>query len=175
MSVLDGTTGRWHITDSLTDTSSSYDLELSQVTSLEAAPLEDFNSNIVPIKYYILNDTAASITGNIHLNVYKSSDIAIKFNFKILGYVSFSGFALDTASINYQDLTPYEDNLQLSKPLPVNRAVLIEVYPFVESPVMPEGTYVTVYPKISNYDIVTPPSYFETPVEDLSALAAVLE
>ena len=173
-SILTATGGRLYIVDDIVDTTVTYDLELSQVTNLLNAPLENINDTVVPIRYYILNDTAASVQGVLNLNSYISNPIDIKFNFAFIGYLSFTNFILDTTSISYQNITTYQDNIALSKALPVNSALVLDVYPFVESPTTPVGTYVTVYPKISSYGVSTAPGYYEAPLADLTALSAIL-
>ena len=174
INILDSTSGKWHIVDSVFDLDTSHNLELSQVTTFDAAPLDDISNTIVPLRYYILNDTGSPVQGNIQLNTYISNNIPVQFNFAVIGYLSFTNYTLDTVSIDYQSITPFEENLALSKPLPINSAVVLDVYPFVEAPVLPTGTFVTVYPKISSYDAVVAPTYFDKPVDDLAELAAIL-
>ena len=165
--------GRWHITSSLVDTAEGYLTELSLVNAPLTAPVENATQPVVPVMYYILNDGGGSVTGFLEINPYASQEMTVEYRFKIHGHINLTNFAFDSTGFQYTDVTVFEDNLSIGKALPVGRALIVSIYPFILNNAISYGSYLTVYPKISPFVVQTAPLYFDAPVATLAALMAL--
>lgn len=164
---------KWQLCAAIYDVDTDAFKTLSQVVDALPAPLEDASVSPVPIEYYIINDGASAVQGYLELNSFASTSLDVEYRFQILGYINLTTFAFDTTGIPYSGVTVYENNLFVGKNLPVNSALVLAVYPFVLSPVIFSNTEVTLYPRLSNYAVSVPPSYFEEPVDTITELAAL--
>lgn len=130
------------------------------------------------IKYYLYNDSNSNFSnGELYLSDYCSNpDIIYKFAVKILGYFNFTTNTLDTTGIAFINIDIEYPSIkpQLSKPLPANSALVIEVKPILtySTPIL-ENVFIAVYPKLNTYSTITDINSWGEPVADLTALRAL--
>ena len=182
VTVIAASVGQWVAvpSNSLRETDTNATKELFQVNAsdLVAAPLPSILQSPVPIKYYIFNNDAVALNeGELQLNAYISdASIQATYYVKIIGYLNLTTFTLDTTGIDYVNtvVTLPTTKVRLSKPLPVGSAFVIEVTPNIQfTTSIVEGTYITLYPKLSPYTIITGVPDFGEPVADIAGAKAL--
>jgi hypothetical protein len=181
ITVIDADTGRWILVKSntLVETDFTSNLELYAVDedNLISSTIQD--GLIFPsIKYYIVNNGSNSLeSGELDLNSYCSDkSISLNFNVKVIGYLNLSNYTLDTTDILYVGtVVNYPATvIDISKNLPVNSALVIEVTPDLDvDTTLLDGSFISVYPKLNDYTFVDEVVYFSSPVADLSELKAL--
>lgn len=154
--------------------------EVIEVTEDEfiAAPLESLLGVEIPIKYYIVNNTAQPIQDReLRLNEYLS-DISLnpEFDVAVIGYLNLSTYVLDTSGIEYANSTVTYPTTRprLSKPLPANSAYVITINPkaSLSANVLP-GSVISLYPLLSRYGVQDNVADWGEGVNDLTALKAL--
>jgi hypothetical protein len=182
ISVLTSGSGRWFLVEnnSLTENTFSAEIELIEVTADEYLNVDLATSvgNPAPVKYWIINDSGVALTkGELNLNEYFSSPtIYSNFNIKIIGYLNLSTYALDVTGIdNVGSVISYPDTkISLSKNLPNDSAFVVEVQPDITlSSNIPAGSAISIYPTLSLYQTIDTVEFWDEPVDDLAALAAL--
>jgi len=168
------------ISNTLAELNVNYRKELYEVNSTEliSASLNTVLNNSVPIMYYIYNDSAVAYSnGEIALNDYCSdASLTYSFNIEVLGYFDYNANTLSTTGITYVNtLIAYPANsITLSTPLPAYNALVLVVYPILDFiTTIPDGLFITTYPKINDYSTITSLSYWSSPVTNLSSLRAI--
>lgn len=182
ITVLPAIGGQWVnvASNSLIEVDTNCTKQLFQVTENELleAPLQGTLEAPVPIKYYLFNNDAGAFnSGELQLNAYVSDkSLSPNYNVKVLGYLNMSSYALDITGITYVNtIIEYPTTkISLSKPLPANHSLVIEVTPniVVDVPVV-EGTYVTLYPKLNPYTVIEAIPDYGEPVDDIATLKAL--
>lgn len=182
ITVLPALTGQWLAvpSNSLREVDVNASKELFQVNDNELieAPLPAAFQFPVTIKYYIVNNELVNFnTGELQLNAYISDkSLQASYFVKVLGYLDLDNYVLDTTGIDYVNtvVTYPGTKIKLSKALPANNALVVEITPslILDSTVV-EGTYITLYPKLNQYEIVEGIGDYGEPVADIATLKAL--
>lgn len=182
VTILSSLSGVWKAVDSnsIIETTSNCTKEIFEVSNAELihAPMASVFQDAIPLKYYVINNEGSSIPeAELVLNAY-ISDTSIKTNYlvKVLGYLNLTTYSLDTTGIDYVNVVVQYPNtkIKLSKALPANSALVIEVIPeLILDTVISEGTYITLYPKLNRYTTIDTPGDIGEAVADISSLKAL--
>ena len=177
VTVIAGLNGNWELltNTSLIEPFADCDLALELVGSNDLLT-SSLNSiaDIKPVKFYIINNSASSISGELNLNIQTDNNSTIiYFNVRVIGYLDLTNFTLDTVGLNTTTLTLYPQNkITLVKSLLSNNACVIEVTPDlgISSNVIFSNTNLSLYPTIVKYTLLTEPQLVGEPVANISAL-----
>ncbi|PLS68061.1 MAG: hypothetical protein CV045_10055 [Cyanobacteria bacterium M5B4] len=180
ITILEGEGGFWRLllganmvetvdnTDLLVETVPQNLIEPVEITSL-------FDSKT--IKYYLINTSTSSISGQILLNPSINTSTNVAFNIKTIGYVNLSNFSFTTTGITGAgNFSPYNnESARLKIPLPPNHALVLEVEINLSATMnLVQGTLISLTPKIRFLSLLEPPKYWDSPVDNLTFLANLL-
>lgn len=180
--ILAGSGGNWHLvpSNSLTETGILANVELFQLSAndYKNSKLDAFSNTTIPLKYYIINDSANPVVDvQIALNEYFShSSVLASFEVEILGYLDFDTYTLDTTGIDYVNtIVNYpETRPTLNKNLSAGDALVIQVKPVVLSEsILPAESYISIYPSLTEYRVIDQVLYWDDPVADIASLSAL--